>query len=189
MQALNDVYRGLFYTGEVDLFFDYDKDLWSMVNFEYNWDNRDFIFKDDGRHPDQHFQGPAADKMLGRLYSSNYHIFDKDKGKRERDVVSLLADPNLDVRLAMVEKVVISGENVPTGINVSTSILYYITRDSDTKKRIKWAGTDLTLNTAAFCLHVGIGEVLFLPSSLLAQLSTHPVLPFFPLPVIPSFTQ
>jgi len=166
MKEMNAVYRDLFANGLVDLLFDYDKDVWSLVNFEYNWDNRDILLKDDGRHPQVFFQGTATEKMLGRLFSQNYLIFRKVK-----DETKFFSDEHLDVRLATTKS-----DKAAEGV----SVYYYISRDPVSKKRIKWSGVP-SLAFASSCLHVGPGDVLTLPLELLNSMETRemPAILFF----------
>lgn len=65
LSALNDIVRSI--AAERNLtFYDYDKDVWSTVEFDHFM--QPFVFRDH-LHPKVYYTAPAGEKMLGRRYS------------------------------------------------------------------------------------------------------------------------
>jgi hypothetical protein len=72
--GINDIYRNISLNSDVTLF-DYDADMWSIVNFTKSPDAQMFFFSTPSgdRHPRAPFMVSAVAKVLEREYSSFYY--------------------------------------------------------------------------------------------------------------------
>lgn len=71
INIMNKIIREIFEEKNCSILYDYDKDVWSTLNFEINADNHALLFVD-SHHPNGAFTTNGAEKMLNTSYSSYY---------------------------------------------------------------------------------------------------------------------
>jgi hypothetical protein len=82
-------------------FFDWNNDLWSLLDFEINQDNSEILFRD-GAHPKEYYSLLGAEKQLGTLYS-RFNIRNGHIPPRNHVVTSLSPEyDNVKIRLMQV---------------------------------------------------------------------------------------
>jgi hypothetical protein len=148
---MNDVIRKLYLEGKCNVLYDYDRDMWSIFNFERYPDNCALMFQDKV-HPNSYFTKQAAEKMLGRLYSNYYFSRSIPVSYYAGD--KIINNNNVNVRFIKSN---------------STQIIYYTTYINNL--RLKWT-LNAQFETLSRWLFMSKGDILTLDSKVINTIPT-----------------
>ena len=193
LHMINNATRELSKAENLTLY-DLDRDLWSLVKFDYSQHKQ--LFRD-SMHPNPFVCAPAADKMLGRRFSNYYY----SRGTRSYHNTSSSDDPLSSTTNASLSS---SAQAAPTSFssfvlknadyylmspNYTISLLRVVPKDptaaatifysyfeTNTQARVLW--TNISLLDLFNYFKLGFGDVLDVSEELAANFSSRGIFPF-----------
>jgi hypothetical protein len=160
---LNEIIRDVFEQGHSSIIYDYDKDMWSTLNFVRDQDNHALLFNGSKteHHPNDFFRRNAAEKMLHTSYSSYY----------------AMNHSNLSVKWFALAAINNSNFNINFMRSENNVYDTYYTK-IEGNKRYKWKVNISELSLGRW-MHVSKGDFLSVPIKILDFFPTFNMPPFF----------